>query len=65
MILTRNDYEMILAALRAEGRALRQMMNDLEHRNLHDGNQNVKIQMRMQEINDLVKKIGEILKNLP
>lgn len=64
-MLNRAEYEMILAALRAEGRALRQMMNDLEHRNLHDGNQNVKIQTRMHEVNDLVKKINNILKELP
>lgn len=63
-MLNRAEYEMILSSLKAEGRALKRIIDDLEHRNLHDGNQNVKIQMRMHEINDLAIKIKDILKNL-
>ncbi len=55
--LTTREIEMILIALKGEQRTLHNLMNDLERRNLHNGNQNVSIQERMHEINDLINKI--------
>jgi hypothetical protein len=55
--LNKTETNLIIESLKAEHRALREMMNDLEHRGLHQGNQNVAIQTRMGEISDLVKRL--------
>lgn len=64
MDFSTNELEMILSSLKAEGRALRNIMNDLEHRKLHNGDQNVHIQMRIHEIGTIVAKIeNELISN--
>lgn len=62
--LSKNEIEMILLALASEARSLTTMMNELERRNLHMGNQNVEIQRRRAEVTALIAKMDKMLKEL-
>lgn len=57
MKLSNNEIEMILTGLKTEQRTLHNLMNDLERKGFHNGNQNVEIQTRMHELNDLIRKL--------
>lgn len=59
MNLSTNELALILSALQNENRTLQGMMNDLERRMLHNGDMNVSIAKRMNEVNSLFLKIEE------
>lgn len=60
MDFTTSELNMIMIALQNENRTLQTMMNDLERRQLHNGDMNVSIAKRMQEVNNLFLKIEEV-----
>lgn len=57
MNFSTNELEIIMTALKGEGRALRNIMNDLEHRKLHNGDQNMAIQTMARAYEDLYRKV--------
>lgn len=64
MKLNKTELNMILMSLKTEQRELNRLMQDLERKGFHNGNQNVEIQTRMHELNDLIRKLegsGDII----
>lgn len=61
MDMTRRDYEMILEALVNEQRSLRDADSYLRRMSLSDGNQIIKIENRMREIEETAQKVEKIL----
>lgn len=57
--LNRRETDLIINALKTEQRTLHNLMNELERRGFANGNQNVDIQTRMHELNDLIRKLGK------
>lgn len=53
MELNRREANLIMEALKTEIRTINNMMQELERRGFHNGNQNVIMQKRMVELNDL------------
>lgn len=61
---TRRDYEMILEALVNEQRSLRDADSYLRRMSLSDGNQIIKIEKRMAEIEVIARKVETTLLSL-
>jgi hypothetical protein len=55
--LNENDLDTIIRSLKTELRNLRETMNNLERNGFVDGDMNVRIQMRMHEVNGLLTRL--------
>lgn len=55
--LNQREADLIINALKTEQRTLHNLMNELERRGFSNGNQNVEMQTRMHELNDLIRKL--------
>ncbi len=62
--MNRRDYEMILEALVNEQRSLRDTETYLRRMSLHNGNQIVKIEARINEIEATARKVENILRDM-
>lgn len=54
---SQDEKDLLLNSLKMEWQTLQQMKNNLMRRNLHNGNQNVEIDDRMDEVAALMDKI--------
>lgn len=57
--LSTSDLDLITNSLKMEFVSLQQTMNNLARRGLINGDLNVQVQNRMQEINELMNKIAK------